>query len=304
MLSLQRKLNQVSKVFNIDKVLSRGTTQKDIAKYYKTNIIPYLLFHNKDGFVHMGLSSSNYRTSEDVLEQPKLVAKYIDTLKATKVLELASGKGASSIYLAKKYTNVAFSGIDLPNGQIEVAKKNTKKLVNFDVYDGDYHNLSLFADNSMDIVFIIEALCHSDNKEIVAKEVNRVLRPNGVFIVIDGYLARPIINLTDTQIEAKKLTEKGMAVNNFEVYENVKTKIEKEGFTLEYEENATNRIMPNLKRFEQYASAMVFTFTPLGRILAALFPADFTYNAVSGYLMPNLLEEGVACYYITVFRKL
>lgn len=303
MLTLSEKLKRINQVFDTNKVKDRGTTNEDVAKYYKTNILPYFWFHNNQGFVHMGLSKGNHYSSADVLEQPKFVAKYIESANATKVLELATGKGASCMYLANKYPKVTFYGVDLPESQIEVAKKEIKNYANFFVNEGDFHNLSLYETNFFDIVFVIEALCHSDSKDIVAREVNRVLKPNGLFIVVDGYLLKPQSELNKEELEAKELTEKGMAVNNFELYQDVKRKIMHAGFDVEYEENTTERIIPTLKRFGRLASLALFSFTPLGYLISNLFPKDFVYNSISGYLMPNLVEQGVVCYYITVFRK-
>lgn len=127
---LNLKLKQIKKVLSTETIVNIQPTITSIANYYKVNKLTYSLFAHKD-FTHMGISRDGKYSSEDLLEQAKFVDKYIVYLKTKKVLELATGRGATCAYLAKKHPNITFEAIDLPNGQLDYAinkAKKTKKL--------------------------------------------------------------------------------------------------------------------------------------------------------------------------------
>lgn len=298
---LKSKLSSIENTLNINDLLSRDGNIKDVAKYYKLNKIAYSVFHNKKDFIHMGISTTNSFKEEDLLVQPNIIGKYIEETRAIEVLELAMGKGANSTYLAKKYPNTNFYGMDLENGQLDI---NTFKDVhNLHVSYGDYHKLDTFPSEKFDIVFVIEALCHSNNKEIVAKEVYKILKNGGIFIVIDGYLNKKVEELTKDELLAKQLTEKGMMVSNFEYINNVKDKIKSVGFNLVEEKDYSQNIIPSLERFEKLAGNTIFKYKIIGKIVDRILPNEITFNAVSGYLMPTLIRNDIACYKLLTFKK-
>jgi len=251
----------------------------------------------------MGVSRNLKYGRDDLLEQPKLVAKYIEQLNARRVLELATGKGASSIYLARRFPNAQFVGVDLSGGQLDVVKKKAGRIRNFSPVEGDYHDLSRYPNDHFDVVFVIEGLCHSTQKGQVATEVWRALRNGGVFIVFDGYLGRSKSSLNVDERLAKRLTERGMMVDNFERYEDVWEEILRAGFGVVYKEDVSRFIVPTLRRFETLARKTIFAHPMLGRFVARLLPNEFAFNAVPAYLMPLLVEIGVAKYMILVVEK-
>lgn len=298
---LKSKLSRIKNTLKIKDVLSRDGSIQDIAKYYKLNKLSYSIFHNKKGFVHMGISNSNYFKEENLLVQPNIVGKYIEENKATEVLELAMGKGANSTYLAKKYPNTNFYGSDLENGQLE--KNAFKNINNLQVRYSDYHTLDSFPTEKFDIVFVIEALCYSNNKEIVAREVYKILKNGGIFIVIDGYSNKRIGELNKDELLAKQVTEKGMMVSNFEYFNDVKDKIKSVGFNLIEERDYSRNIIPSLERFEKLAARTIFKSKVIGKIVNSILPNEITFNAVSGYLMPSLVEDNIFCYKLLIFKK-
>lgn len=300
---LRFKLNQIQKLFNIEEIIRIKPTTITIANYYRVNKLAYTLFHHGNDFIHMGITRGNRYSNDDLLEQAKLVDSYINKLKAKKVLELATGRGASSVYLAKKHPGIKFEAIDLPNGQVDYALSKAKMLKNFHPREGDYHNLRYYQPNSFDIVFIIEALCHSNNKEKVFNEVKRILKNDGMFIIFDGYSGKSEPLMTKEELLVKKLTERGMFVSSFDYYPEFKSKLIKSGFTPIYEEDVSMLIMPSLRKFE--SQARIYFSLPLfiTRLVNKIFPSAFINNVISGYLMPTLEKLGLSTYMILVVKK-
>ncbi|MBU1000308.1 methyltransferase domain-containing protein [Patescibacteria group bacterium] len=296
------KLKQVQKVFDTNTIIHTQPTITSIANYYKTNKLAYSFFANKD-FIHVGISKNKKYSNKDLLEQAKFVDKYIKRLKTKQVLELATGRGANSEYLAKKHPNINFEAVDLPNGQIDFAFSKAKKLKNFHPKEGDYHDLSNYSKNTFDVIFIIEALCHSTNKKQVLREVRKLLKNNGVFIIFDGYRGKREDMMTKEELLAIKLTEKGMAVPNFDYYDDFKNKLLKSKFKILEEQDVSLLIIPTLKKFESQAR-LYFKIPPsLLRIINRFFSPIFIRNIISGYLLATLEKLQLSKYTILVVSK-
>lgn len=299
---LRFKLKQIQKVFDTNKIIHIQPTTALIANYYKVSKLVYTLFANKN-FIHMGISRSGKYSDKDFLEQAKLVDKYIKNLTAKRVLELATGRGANSEYLAKKHPDITFEAIDLPDGQIDFAFAKARKLNNFHSQEGDYHDLNGYPNNSFDIVFIIEALCHSANKKKVFSEVNRVLKNKGIFMVFDGYCSKKESLLTKEELLAKKLTERCLAVPSFDYYQEFKNTLLKSKFKVIEEEDASQLIMPTLEKLETQAK-LYFKIPPsVLKVINKFFPALTINNVIPGYLMPILERLGITKYMILVVSK-
>jgi len=297
---LSEKLHKIKRIFDINKIQSLDVNKDYIRSYYLKNKIPYSIFHTKQNFVHMGISRDGNFKDQDLLEHVEFVDKQIIRQDAKEILELATGRGANGLWLAKKHPEANFYRVDLSEGQISFARKAAEKCTNFQVELGDFHNLEQFQKNSFDIVFIVEALCHSNSTDKVMNEVNRVLKKDGHFVVFDGYLGDK--NLSDDEKVAAKVTELGMAVPEFLKYKKFKNLALKAKLTFVQEEDFSKFVVPTMRRFEKMAENF-FKRPLIGKLVARLLPQEFTYNSVSGMLMPVLFEDGVFEYWVTVFKK-
>lgn len=299
---LDTKLEKIVKVFNIDEIFSIKRDNEYVAHYYKINQLAYSLLHTINDRMYMGISRDGKYKPEDLLEAARTVEFYIEETDAKRVLELATGRGANSYYLAKRHPKIMFSGLDISQGQLAFAKKKSRRANNYKPKYGDYHELNKIKDSSVDICFVVEALCYSTNKARVLDEVMRVLKDNGKFIIFDGYFAKPREVLKENEQLACRLTEVGMALDEFEEYASFKETIKKKGIRIVHEEDVSQYIVPTLNRFEKLARYF-FKFPLLARLLSKFLAKEFLYNALSGYLMPNLIKRDVASYMITVLEK-
>ncbi|MFN3604169.1 MAG: methyltransferase domain-containing protein [Leptonema sp. (in: bacteria)] len=103
------------------------------------------------------------------------------------VVDLGSGRG-TDVIKATKYigkTGKAI-GIDLTKDMIEVAKKNAEKLniKNVEFILSNFEEIPLES-NSVDVVISNCSINHAKNKEKVFKEIYRILKPKGRFIISD-----------------------------------------------------------------------------------------------------------------------
>lgn len=194
-----------------------------------------------------------------------------------------------------------FYGLDLPNGQLKA--KGFKKYKNGEVSYGNFHDLSAYESGSMDIVFIVEAWGYSDNKEVLLKEVSRVLKPGGLFIAFDGFNAKSITNYSADELLLMKLLWKGMAgdINNFK-HEDAEPLFLQSGFNVLGAENLSKEIIPCLERLE-ITAIKFFRHPHIASIVIKLLPSVFSMNVISGYLMPYAVKNKLAEYKMITAQK-
>lgn len=104
----------------------------------------------------------------------------------TKILDIGSGYGGAARYLASEYG----CKVDCLNLSATENKRNEERnqKVGLDhlvsVTTGNFEDLP-FEEGMYDIVWSQDAILHSDKKARVFEEVNRVLKPGGLFILTD-----------------------------------------------------------------------------------------------------------------------
>ena len=101
----------------------------------------------------------------------------------TTVLDVGCGIGGSSRILARDY-GFAVTGVTISPQQVKRAQELTPTELDVQFLVDDAMALS-FPDASFDVVWSIEAGPHMPNKAIFAKELLRVLKPDGVLVVAD-----------------------------------------------------------------------------------------------------------------------
>jgi ubiquinone/menaquinone biosynthesis C-methylase UbiE len=144
------------------------------------------------------------------------VIELLKIKKNHKVLDLACGKGLTSIYLAKKY-GCQVVGIDIREKSIGEAtylskKKGVSHLVSFKVADASKLPIS---NNEFDIIVSQAILGLVENKTKVIEEIVRVLKLGGCFGGIEvSWKKQPSVDF----LNAAKNAICGICVNNIETY--------------------------------------------------------------------------------------
>lgn len=98
------------------------------------------------------------------------------------MLEVAVGTGLNlPLYRAE----VRLTGIDLSPAMLDIARRRADDLGrNVDLREGDAHNLP-FGNASFDSVVCTFSLCNIPDVDGALSEMNRVLRPGGMLILLD-----------------------------------------------------------------------------------------------------------------------
>ena len=116
----------------------------------------------------------------------KKVVQIISKKEPTNILDIATGTGDLAINLTQ--TNATqIIGLDISEGMLDVGRKKiAKKQLNntIDMIVGDSENLP-FDDNSFDAITVAFGVRNFENLEIGLAEILRVLKPKGVFVVLE-----------------------------------------------------------------------------------------------------------------------
>ncbi|WP_281230886.1 bifunctional demethylmenaquinone methyltransferase/2-methoxy-6-polyprenyl-1,4-benzoquinol methylase UbiE [Flavobacterium gelatinilyticum] len=116
----------------------------------------------------------------------KKVLKIVSDSKPKTILDIATGTGDLAILMAK--TNAEkIIGLDISAGMLEIGKKKIeeKKLSSrIDLVLGDSENIP-FEDNYFDAITVGFGVRNFENLEKGFSEILRVLKPNGVFVILE-----------------------------------------------------------------------------------------------------------------------
>lgn len=116
----------------------------------------------------------------------KKVVQLVANQNPEKVLDIATGTGDLAINLAQTSAKKII-GLDISDGMLEVGRHkiiNKQLQGSIDMVLGDSENLP-FDDNSFDAITVAFGVRNFENLELGLSEILRVLKPGGLFVVLE-----------------------------------------------------------------------------------------------------------------------
>ena len=155
---------------------------KDVKDFYDSDTVIYDFNNMLIGRWHSGVES----TSSGQEEMEMQIAKYarLPELNARPngglVMDFGSGVGTTICYLAKKYPNLRFVGLNVSPKQVELAtrqsiEKGVQERVRFKLYDG--YKIP-YKPNTFDAIIFFESICHVPHKQFLFQQLYKILKPN------------------------------------------------------------------------------------------------------------------------------
>ena len=140
-------------------------------------------------------SEQPYEQHQALINKNQLLYDKADIKPTDYVWDAGCGIGGSSIWMAKKYGNRA-TGVTISGKQVDYAGKQAKKHKVADLVDfvkTDFCQTP-FADESFDVVWAAESVCHTQDKGAFLKEAYRVLKKGGRLVYCDAFMMQREFN--------------------------------------------------------------------------------------------------------------
>ncbi len=161
-----------------------------VKKYYTHTQFEYKLIWNwglkTTPALHFGYydeKATNH--AQAVFRANEALAEWAGIPKGAVIVDAGCGLGNSSRWLAQHY-DCTVTGITIVPKQVETIQKDLDNdpLPNMKVMLANYFEMP-FENNSVDIVWAIESVCHAKHKADFYKEAYRVLKPGGKIVMAE-----------------------------------------------------------------------------------------------------------------------
>ena len=116
----------------------------------------------------------------------KKVLQIVDSKKPKTILDIATGTGDLAILMAKTSAEKII-GLDISAGMLEVGKQKIEALhlnQKIEMVIGDSEKMP-YEDNTFDAITVAFGVRNFENLEKGLSEILRVLKPNGVFVILE-----------------------------------------------------------------------------------------------------------------------
>jgi len=162
---------------------------RSVSAYYDETWLEYrMLWLDPSNYaVHFGYWDAQTRGhAHSLIRMNQVLAEALGIQAGQRVLDAGCGVGGSAIWLAKTM-HVEVVGITPVHSQVERARRFAAQQGVSDVVvfaEQDYTSTT-FPDSSFDVVWAIESVCHSAQKEQFFREARRVLRAGGRLGIVE-----------------------------------------------------------------------------------------------------------------------
>jgi len=266
--------------------------------------------HWSPGFnMHLGFyrRGMNPFDREAMLEQMNLeVAKTLD-LDAngeSMLIDLGCGMGSIARSVARYYSRSVIKGITLVPSQVRIASElnaNENLADRIEILRGDYVRLAM-ADDSADGVWAVESACYAqgDDKEDLIREMARVLKTGGRFVVADCFIKCPEQELSPIVRRCYRTACDDWALVEMPAVESFVAALRRHGFRDIMVEDISWRVAPSLAHAPlavlTFVSKKLFAGQTLNRhslsnlraslaaLVLGLSRSSFSYCLISGTL--------------------
>jgi SAM-dependent methyltransferase len=290
--------------FDLQKLLSERRGLDAVVPYFTQSAPLYFFAHSMRGAMHMALNPDGTFHPRGYHAQSLIVERHVRTVGARRVLEIGCGRAFNLLSLARRNSEVAFVGIDLTPWHVRAARLVAWRRRNLHIDEGDFHHLP-YADESFDLVFSVEAICHAADVYQVVEEVRRVLRPGGRFVTIEPWRRPGFESFGEALRNAARLVETVFILPNLQEFDRWLARTTALGFEPIVTEDVTAATYPNLEKLRR--QAFRWRRVSWGRAAMHRLAPHLMENALAAILMGECFRGGLwttpGCYRITVVER-
>lgn len=277
--------------------LTHATAVRRSVSYYDETYLDYrLLWMNSTALaMHMGFWDERTTGHAGALiNMNRALAARACLRPGDRVLDAGCGVGGSAIWLAREH-DVEVMGIDLAETQLTRARRYARRhgVADRATFERQDITRTAFPNNSFDVVWAIESVCHVPDKRRFLAEARRLLRPGGRLVISDGFRRRRPLGPAHERLLRSWLS--GWAVPELATAEEFTGAAHQAGFSDVRLEDVTANVRPSLRRLHRLALALYPTGVVLLRPLRLITDKQLT-NARSSLEQYQALQRDLWFY--------
>lgn len=224
-----------------------------------------------------------------------------------RVLEVGCGKGHCTLFLAGLCRDVQFEGVDIVQRHVDAARADALRGAHTNASFSLQDFLALDEQATYDCIFGCESLCHMDDAAKVqafATKAQRVLRPGGRVVIVDGFRASTFDSCSPEQRQAMLLAESGFRINKMPSVQDWKEAFAPLGFRVATDTDYTDEVLPFWTTGWRVARG-VMLFPWLVRLLCRSSKRKETLsNLVAVMFTAHAMSSGAAHYGMLVLERI
>lgn len=284
--------------------MGTASSEESVVAVYDRLSSVYEYSWNREG--HQSIHLGYYETGSESLKEATramagALADQVTITANSHVLDIGCGAGEDAVWLAETY-GASVTGVDINPEFVRRARENADdagltETVEF--REDSFHALSTVADGTVDIVWGLEALAHSNALGDVFDQSARVLDAGGQILL--GDLFRTGQSVSETDRRRIDRIERTMALD-LDDRTTVRDRLDQAGFDeIEFRET-TAAVLPGTKRSARYGTV----FSPVCKALNLVGVCDqslvdFIQTSVD---IHKLLERDALSYeFVTASRQ-
>jgi ubiquinone/menaquinone biosynthesis C-methylase UbiE len=170
------------------KILKLSGTGFTHVQYYESMNLALKRLNNEYTMLHYPFYVNE---SDSFIQAQKNLTDYcislLKPIKNKEILEIGCGNGVQALYINAIYSPLRITGIDLNKANIEIAnnERDRTNINNVFFHVDDAQKLTRIPSDSADVVLNIESAFDYPDKVAFLKEIHRVLKPGGEFLIAD-----------------------------------------------------------------------------------------------------------------------